>query len=91
MTRAETDSCGPVDVPEDNYLVVETQRSHGHFKISGETFPLLFIRVPGEVKRSAVVANVRLDNMDPIPGDAAAAAALEVGDNRDAVRGARPL
>lgn len=78
MARQETDSFGPLDVPDDKYWGAQTQRSLGNFKIGSETMPKPLIRALGIVKRSAALANVRLDNLDAKLGDSIALAALEV-------------
>ena len=38
MTRVETDSMGPIEVPEDAYWGAQTQRSLGNFDIGRDTF-----------------------------------------------------
>ncbi len=81
-TRTETDSFGPLDVPTEKYWGAQTQRSLGNFKIGGETMPVPMVRALGIVKRSAAMANMRLDNMEAKLGDAIAAAALEVAEGK---------
>ena len=39
MTRSETDSLGPIDVPAEAYWGAQTQRSLAHFAISTERMP----------------------------------------------------
>ncbi len=77
-TRTETDSFGPLEVPNDRYWGAQTQRSLQNFEIGTETMPAPLIRALGVVKYSAVRANMKLDNMDKGEGEAIAAAALEV-------------
>lgn len=81
-TRTETDSFGPLEVPGDKYWGAQTQRSLGNFKIGGETMPKPLIRALGIIKRSAALANIALDNIDPKIGNAIADAALEVAEGK---------
>ncbi|WP_422363653.1 class II fumarate hydratase [Pyruvatibacter mobilis] len=81
-TRTETDSFGPLEVPSDKYWGAQTQRSLGNFKIGTETMPKPLVRALGVVKRSAALANIALDNIEPKLGDAIAAAALEVAEGK---------
>ncbi len=81
-TRTETDSFGPLEVPSDKYWGAQTQRSLKNFKIGGETMPTPLIRALGVIKRSAALANIALDNIDPKVGETIAAAALEVAENK---------
>lgn len=55
--REESDSMGPVEVPEDRYYGAQTQRSLNNFKIGGERFPREFIRAYGILKKAAAVVN----------------------------------
>ena len=77
-TRTETDSFGPLEVPEDKYWGAQTQRSLGNFKIGNETMPLPLIRALGIVKMAAAKANMELDNLDTEIGEAIVKAATEV-------------
>ena len=81
-TRTETDSFGPLEVPADKYWGAQTQRSLGNFKIGNETMPLPLVHALGIVKRSAALANIALDNINPKLGEAIAAAAQEVIDGK---------
>ncbi|WP_428482318.1 class II fumarate hydratase [Pyruvatibacter mobilis] len=81
-TRTETDSFGPLEVPSDKYWGAQTQRSLGNFKIGTETMPKPLVRALGVVKRSAALANIALDNIEPKLGEAIAAAALEVAEGK---------
>ena len=42
--RSERDSFGAIDVPADHLWGAQTQRSLGHFDISGERVPLEIVR-----------------------------------------------
>jgi len=81
-TRTETDSFGPLEVPGEKYWGAQTQRSLGNFKIGGETMPKPLVRALGIIKRSAALANIALDNIDPKVGNAIADAALEVAEGK---------
>jgi len=81
-TRTETDSFGPLEVPSDRLWGAQTQRSLGNFKIGNETMPLPLVRALGIVKRSAALANIALDNIEPKIGNAVADAAAEVAQGK---------
>ncbi|MGC6476493.1 MAG: class II fumarate hydratase [Parvibaculales bacterium] len=81
-TRTETDSFGPLEVPADKYWGAQTQRSLGNFKIGGETMPASLIRALGIVKRSAALANMKLDNLEKEIGVAIVEAATEVAQGK---------
>ena len=80
--RTETDSFGPLQVPSDKLYGAQTARSLINFPIGTETMPTPLIRALGIVKRSAALANMRMDNLDERIGDAIAAAALEVAEGK---------
>ena len=50
--RTETDTFGPIEVPEDRYWGAQAQRSLGNFKIGWEKQPLPVVRALGIVKRA---------------------------------------
>lgn len=81
-TRTETDSFGPLEVPSDKYWGAQTARSLQNFKIGTERMPAPLIRALGIVKQAAARANVALDNMEPKIGEAIAAAAQDVIENK---------
>ena len=81
-TRTETDSFGPLEVPAEKYWGAQTQRSLGNFKIGGETMPASLIRALGIVKRSAALANMKLDNLEKDIGVAIVEAATEVAQGK---------
>ncbi len=62
-TRIETDSMGKIAVPNEAYWGAQTQRSLENFKISGETFPRVFIKAYGLVKKAAAVVNAQLGEL----------------------------
>ncbi|MEM7662954.1 MAG: class II fumarate hydratase [Pseudomonadota bacterium] len=81
-TRTETDSFGPLDVPADKYYGAQTARSLINFPIGEETMPAPVIRALGVIKRSAALANKRLDNIEIEIADAIVKAASEVAENK---------
>jgi len=77
-TRTETDSFGPLQVPENRYWGAQTQRSLANFKIGGETMPVPLVRALGIIKKAAAQTNMELKNLDRKTGNAIAKAATEV-------------
>ncbi len=77
MTRTETDSFGPVEVPTDAYWGAQTQRSIGNFPIGQDRMPLPLIHALGRVKQAAARVN-RTHGLDPALANAIEAAAREV-------------
>ena len=82
VTRIETDTFGPIEVPSDRYWGAQTQRSLGNFKIGWEKQPKPVIRALGVVKRAAAEANMELGKLDPEIGKYIVAAAQEVIDGQ---------
>ncbi|WP_210238832.1 class II fumarate hydratase [Cohaesibacter sp. CAU 1516] len=80
--RTETDSFGPLEVPEDKYFGAQTARSLINFPIGEEKMAAPLIRALGIVKLSAAKANLALDNIDPTVGDAIVTAATEVAQGK---------
>ena len=78
-TRTETDSMGPIEVPQDVLWGAQTQRSFQNFKIGGQRFPREMIRALGIVKKSAARANIELGELDML-GEAERAALLQAAD-----------
>lgn len=58
--RKETDSMGPIDVPEDCYYGAQTARSLIHFPIGYDRLPRSMIRAFGIIKKSAAEVNLEL-------------------------------
>jgi len=81
-TRTETDSFGPLEIPEHRYWGAQTQRSLGNFKIGAETMPPPLIRALGIVKKAAALTNRDLEALEPRLADAIAEAAQEVIDGK---------
>jgi fumarate hydratase class II len=81
-TRTETDSFGPLEVPEERYYGAQTARSLINFRIGTDTMPKPVVRALGIVKKAAALANKELGTLEPRLADAIAAAADEVIDGR---------
>jgi fumarate hydratase class II len=77
MTRTETDSFGPIEVPSDAYWGAQTQRSIANFPIGIARMPLPLIHALGRIKQAAARVN-RHHGLDPKLADAIEAAAGEV-------------
>ena len=82
MTRIETDSFGPLDVPADKYWGAQTQRSVQNFRIGWERQPVAIIRALGVIKRACALVNIDEGAIAPDLGRAIAAAAQEVIDGK---------
>ncbi|NRA87336.1 MAG: class II fumarate hydratase [Rhizobiales bacterium] len=81
-TRTETDSFGPLEVPNDKYYGAQTARSLINFKIGTETMPIPLIRGLGIIKKAAALSNLALDNLEQNICDAIVQAAEEVIDGK---------
>ncbi len=80
--RTETDSFGPLEVPSEKLFGAQTARSLINFPIGTETLPLPLIRALGIVKRSAAIANQRLDNIEAQFSEVIVKAAQEVAEGK---------
>ena len=78
MTRTESDTFGPIEVPADKLWGAQTQRSLQNFRIGDERMPMPLIRALGIVKRAAAVTNGKLGGLDAGLVDAIVQAADEV-------------
>jgi fumarate hydratase class II len=78
MARIESDTFGPIEVPQDRLWGAQTQRSLAHFAISTETMPAELIAALAAIKRAAALVNRDLGLLDARKADAIAAAADEV-------------
>ena len=56
-TRTETDSMGPIEVPDDRYWGAQTQRSLHHFSIGDDRMPTAVIRGMAILKKAAALVN----------------------------------
>ncbi|QLF91695.1 class II fumarate hydratase [Pseudomonas sp. ABC1] len=63
MTRTETDSLGPVEVPDANYWGAQTQRSLINFAIGEQSMPLAVIKALALVKKAAARINGRIGDL----------------------------
>ena len=85
MTRTETDSFGPLEVPSDKYWGAQTQRSLMNFPIGWEKQPVAIVRALGVIKKACAQANMASGKLSANIGEAIIAAAGEVIDgNLDA-------
>ncbi len=78
MTRTETDSFGPLEVPADKYWGAQTQRSLINFPIGWEKQPIAIVRALGVVKQACAEANLASGKLPDDIGTAIINAASEV-------------
>jgi fumarate hydratase class II len=64
-TRTETDSMGPIEVPDDRYWGAQTARSLHHFDIGEDTMPRPLVRAFGILKGASAKVNADLGKLDP--------------------------
>jgi len=76
--RIERDTMGEVKVPVDAYYGAQTQRAVDNFPISGITFPGVFIRALGLIKKYGAKVNGELGLLKPEFANAISKAAEEV-------------
>ncbi|MEL6410402.1 MAG: class II fumarate hydratase [Pseudomonadota bacterium] len=81
-TRTESDSFGPLDVPNEKYWGAQTQRSLMNFPIGWEKQPVAIVRALGVIKKACAMANKASGAMDAKIADAVIEAAGEVVDGR---------
>ncbi len=77
-TRTETDSSGPIEVPDDALWGGQTERSRRFFAIGEQRMPLAIIHALAEIKRAAAEVNGDLGLLEPAKAQAVAAAAARV-------------
>ena len=77
-TRTETDSMGPIEVPNDRYWGAQTARSLIHFAIGRDTMLPETIRAIGILKKAAAEVNLELGKMPKEKADLIVRAADEV-------------
>ncbi|RSL30810.1 class II fumarate hydratase [Salibacterium salarium] len=80
--RIEKDTLGEMQVPADKHWGAQTQRSIENFKIGKETMPMEVVYAFAILKKSAALANKRLENIEPAKADAISKAADEVIDGK---------
>ncbi|MEO8618480.1 MAG: lyase family protein, partial [Sphingomicrobium sp.] len=79
ISRTETDSFGPIEVPADSYWGAQTERSIGNFPFGErERMPLEIVHALGYVKQAAARVNARLGLLDADVAEAIQQAAGEV-------------
>jgi fumarate hydratase class II len=76
--RIETDSMGPIEVPQDRYYGAQTARSLIHFAIGTDRFPREMIRALGILKKAAALTNRELGLLPAEKADLIVRAADEV-------------
>ena len=62
--RIEKDVLGEVEVPNDVYWGINTQRAIRNFQISGKRFPNIFITSLAQLKKACLLANMELGLID---------------------------
>jgi fumarate hydratase, class II len=77
-TRAERDSMGAIDVPDERYWGAQTQRSLENFRIGGERMPAALIHALAIQKKAAALANMDLGALEKRLGEAIVKATDEV-------------
>jgi fumarate hydratase, class II len=82
VTRVETDSFGPIDVPADRYWGAQTERSRQNFRIGNDRMPIEIVHALGIVKLAAAETNRELGLIDQRRARAIARAAREVIEGR---------
>jgi len=65
MSRIETDSLGPIEVPEGAYWGAQTQRSLINFSIGQERMPLAVLHALALIKKAAARVNDRIGALPP--------------------------
>ncbi|WP_293944878.1 lyase family protein, partial [Sphingomonas sp.] len=79
ITRTETDSFGPLEVPADSYWGAQTERSVANFPFgTTERMPVEIVHALGFVKQAAARVNARIGGLDPQLAEAIQQAAGEV-------------
>ncbi len=82
VTRTESDTFGPIEVPSDRYWGAQTERSRQNFRIGEERMPAPLIRALGIVKLAAAQTNRELGLLDQRRARAIIRAAREVIDGQ---------
>ena len=78
QTRTETDSFGPLQVPNSKYWGAQTQRSLLNFPIGLEKQPVAIIRALGVIKKACALANLEVGKLNKPHGMEIVEAASEV-------------
>src|SRR4029079_8856706 len=81
-TRTETDSMGPIEVPDDRYWGAQTQRSLHHFSIGSDHMPRASTGGMPILKKPAPLTNRDLGKLAAEKADLIVAAADEILDGK---------
>jgi len=81
-TRTESDSFGPIEVPDDAYWGAQTERSRHNFPIGEQLLPRPLIMALALVKRAAAETNRALGLLDARRAKAIVQAAQEILDGK---------
>ena len=76
--RIEKDVLGELEVPENVYWGINTQRAIKNFQISRKTFPQIFIKSLAQIKKACLLANLDLDMIEKQNGNAILQAVNEI-------------
>lgn len=77
-SRVETDSMGAMELPAEALYGASTQRAVLNFQVSGQRFPVLFLRSLGLIKFASAQTNARLGRLEPALAKLISAAAQEM-------------
>jgi fumarate hydratase class II len=83
-TRTETDTMGPMEVPDHRYWGAQTQRSLHHFSIGNDRMPDAVIRGMALLKKAAALVNRDLGKLTDEEADLIVRAADEILDGKHA-------
>lgn len=78
LTRIETDSMGPIEVPAERYWGAQTQRSIEHFAAGQDFMPLETIKALALIKKAAAMTNQDLGLLSAEKADLIIKAADEI-------------
>ena len=76
--RKEKDVLGEIEISEDVYWGINTQRAIQNFQISGKTFPRTFLYALVQVKKACLLTNLELNQLDKDSGEAMKKAINEI-------------
>ena len=76
--RREKDVLGEIEIPNNVYWGINTQRAIQNFQISNKTFPRIFITSLAEVKKASLMANLELELIEEDIGKAVLQALKEL-------------
>ncbi len=76
--RIEKDILGELEVPNNVYWGINTQRAIKNFQISSKTFPQIFITSLAQLKKACLLANLELHTVETKNGEAILQAVNEI-------------